>query len=161
MRMSDYWTAKAADHRMRERWSVVLVIVYFLAAIVGLSIAFASAGEFLLDQSAVAAAARRPEPSALYLLVTAGLAALSTLVFWIGRLVTKLYLSEHHLRNDANERAVMTTTYLALTRNEKAEPADRQIILNALFRNSPDGIVKEDGVDLSIQALIARALARP
>jgi hypothetical protein len=81
----------------------------------------------------------------------------STFAFWIGRLLTKLYLSEHHLRNDADERAIMTETYLALTAENAASEGDRNIILGALFRGTPDGIVKEDGPsDFSIQALLSR-----
>jgi hypothetical protein len=157
-----YWTSKAVAHGKRERWLAFFVIAFFVMAIIRLATAVAFAGRFLLEESERAADERRPEPAALYVLMTGGLAALSTLTFWVGRLLTKLYLSEHHLRNDAHERAVMTTTYLALTRTEKAEQIDRQIILNALFRNSPDGIVKEDGgADLSLQALVARMLARP
>jgi len=77
---------------------------------------------------------------------------------WIGRLLTRLYLSEHHLRKDAEERRIMTTTYLALMRKEAAGDQDRQVILTALFRNSSDGIVKDDGgsADLGLSALVSR-----
>ena len=90
-------------------------------------------------------------------MVSAGLASVAGMVFWVGRLLTRLYLSEHHLRHDAEERAVMTTTYLALTHERAAEETDRQIVLAALFRSTPDGIVKDDGHgDLSIPGLLAR-----
>jgi len=83
-------------------------------------------------------------------------------LFWAGRLLTKLYLSQHHLRQDADERATMTTTYLALTAEQAASDGDRTIILNALFRNTPDGIVKEDGgLDPSIAAALGKFLAKP
>ena len=39
----------------------------------------------------------------------------------------------------------MTSTYLALINENAATDLDRTIILGALFRNTPDGIVKEDG----------------
>jgi Family of unknown function (DUF6161) len=86
---------------------------------------------------------------------------LSTVAFWIGRLLTKLYLSEHHLRNDAEERATMTTTYLALTSEGAAADADRHIVLSAIFRATPDGIVKDDGPsDASVQGLLSKLLVR-
>lgn len=67
------------------------------------------------------------------------------------------YLSEHHLRKDAEEREIMTKTYLALTKDAVAADADRHIILNGLFRNSADGIVKDEGgLDPSLAAAIAR-----
>ena len=80
--------------------------------------------------------------TAIFIIASAGLASCAGLVFWAGRLLTKLYLSQHHLRQDAQERATMTETYLALIENGAATEADRQVILNALFRNTPDGIVK-------------------
>ncbi|MNT53094.1 hypothetical protein D3C72_1901650 [compost metagenome] len=83
------------------------------------------------------------------------------MLFWLGRLLTKLYLSQHHLRQDAEERATMTTTYLALTEVSAPGDADRQIVLNALFRNTSDGIVKEEGgFDPNVAAVLGRLLAR-
>ena len=55
----------------------------------------------------------------------------------------------------------MTQTYLALTRENAASETERQIILTALFRNSADGIVKDDGPpDIGLQALISKAAVR-
>lgn len=56
----------------------------------------------------------------------------------------RLYLSEHHLSVDADERAVMAKTYLALVNEDKADKEDRHIVLETLFRHSTDGIVKDD-----------------
>ena len=95
--------------------------------------------------------------TALYFIVSGGLATFAGVIFWVGRLLTKLYLSEHHLRIDAEERAIMTTTYLALTNSKAAEDSDRQIILAALFRSTPDGIVRDDGpVDLNLAMILSR-----
>lgn len=156
-----YWTAKAKEHGRKEFWAAVYVAAFFVLGGAALFSAFDTAGAFVVETSRAAVIQKIPQPTPLYVLITGGLAALSTLVFWIGRLLTKLWLSEHHLRNDAHERAVMTTTYLALTRNEKAEEADRQIILTALFRSTPDGIVKDDGADFGLQAFLAKQLTRP
>lgn len=157
-----YWSLKARTHGTNEKWATLYVALFFIVGGAGLVAAFVVAGDFILTSSREAIAAGTPQPTALYVLLTGGLAALTTLTFWIGRLLTKLWLSEHHLRNDAHERAVMTTTYLALTREERAADADRQIILSALFRNTPDGIVKEEGAaDIGLQAVIAKYLAKP
>ena len=84
------------------------------------------------------------------------------MVFWAGRLIVKLWLSEHHLRGDAQERAVMTKSYLAMTENDKAQDTDRAIVLSAIFRPAPDGVVKEEGPqDIGLHALMAKLLARP
>lgn len=89
----------------------------------------------------------------------AAAAALLTIAFWGGRVLVRLYLSELHLAGDAWERAIMAKTYLALTKEGNAGEADRPIVLGALFRQSADGVVKEDSVlDTSLIAMLARAL---
>lgn len=147
----EYWKAKALAHskaetgaRQRLYWFFPLAIFLLVATFGGTSWALLNAPE-------------QSVPAALYVIVSGGLASLAGIAFWIGRLLTKLYLSEHHLCHDAEERAVMTTTYLALTRERAADEGDRQIVLNALFRSTPDGIVRDDGPpDTNIAALLAR-----
>lgn len=68
----------------------------------------------------------------------------TTTIFWAGRVLVRLFLSEHHLASDAEERAVMAKTYLALVNEDKADKEDRNIVLATLFRHSTDGIVKDD-----------------
>jgi hypothetical protein len=149
-----YWEDKAKAHREAEFWAIGRLCLYFPVATLLLGWAFWEAASLLLLSPASGTAAL---PPAVYVVITGGLAIASTFALWIGRILTKLYLSEHHLRNDAQERAVMTTTYLALTRENAAAETDRSIILNALFRNTPDGIVKEDGPgDLNVAALLSR-----
>ncbi|MFS2108406.1 DUF6161 domain-containing protein [Sphingomonas sp. Sphisp140] len=154
----EYWRTKATDHGAKESEAIGRLKVFFPIALLGMIAAFGLSGFIVISD---ANANHGNVPTALYVVLSGGLAVFTTMVFWIGRLLTKLYLSEHHLRNDAEERAVMTTTYLALTKEHAAEEADRQIVLTALFRSTPDGIVRDDGpVDASIQALVAKALAR-
>lgn len=151
----EYWENKARAHRKAENEMQGWLWLYFPLAfmlIVGL---FGGVGYYLLNTPV------RSLPPGIYIVASAGLASAAGMLFWIGRLVTKLYLSQHHLRQDAEERATMTTTYLALTAEKAASDGDRSIILNALFRNTPDGIVKEDGgLDPSIAAALGRFLAR-
>jgi hypothetical protein len=105
---------------------------------------------------------RLDSPVALYVVFSGGLAMFSTLVFWLGRLLTRPYLSERHLKTDADKRAVMTKTYLALTKEGQATEAERSIILTQLFRGSSDGIVKDDGPpEIALQSLISKLVARP
>jgi nitrate reductase NapE component len=154
----EYWTNKAHLHSEKEKKATTRLQIFFPVALVTVVAAFGFAAWLVLS---VAETRTGQPPAALYVVISGGLAVLVTMTFWIGRLFTKLYLSEHHLRNDAEERAVMTTTYLALTRESAAEETDRHIVLNALFRSSPDGIVKDDGPgDLTVQAMIAKAMTR-
>lgn len=150
----EYWRTKAREHREAENTARVRLYWFFPLALVLLALSFAGAAALLLN-------AQGTVPATIYVIISGGLASVAALSFWVGRLLTKLYLSEHHLRLDAEERAVMTTTYLALTHEQAAEDKDRQIILSALFRPTTDGLVKEDGPpELSIAALLARAGVR-
>ncbi|MGH7018978.1 MAG: DUF6161 domain-containing protein [Brevundimonas sp.] len=158
-----YWKDKADQHRRSERWALGWVLLFFAAALPGLAYAFNETGIALIRSALeVRPQGTPPFPNAIFLVASAGLASCAGLIFWAGRLLTKLYLSQHHLRQDAEERATMTETYLALIENRAASPDDRQVILNALFRNTPDGIVKEDGgLDPSIAAALGKFLAKP
>lgn len=151
----EYWTTKAAGHRTAESHARGRLLVYFPAALLLIVLMFAGAAVYLLSL---------PEakmPPGLYFIASAGLASAAGILFWAGRLLTKLYLSEHHLRHDAEERATMTTTYLALTADQAAADVDRHIVLNALFRSTSDGIVKEEGgLDPSLAAALGKFLAR-
>ncbi|RYG94899.1 MAG: hypothetical protein EON58_15310 [Alphaproteobacteria bacterium] len=150
-----YWTDKAGEHRALESKAVTRVIFFFTLSLPVMGLMFFGAADYLLRYGG-----SNPPPG-LYIISGAGLATTAGLLFWVGRLLTKLYLSQHHLRQDAEERAVMTTTYLALTADQAAGDADRQIILSALFRATSDGIIKEDGgLDASIPSLISRLAAR-
>ena len=151
-----YWRDKAYTHQTAEDAARGRLYVFFPLAMIGIAGAFVAVGWALLTSP--------PETNAtaLYFVISGGLATLVGVAFWIGRLLTKLYLSEHHLRIDAEEREIMTTTYLALTKDQAADQSDRQIILTALFRNTPDGIVKDDGPgDLSVAGLFAKLGANP
>jgi hypothetical protein len=146
-----YWRDKADLHLSAEAAARGRLVKFFPLAIMGLTVAFVTVSMALLR------APKLENATAIYLVASGGLATLAGVTFWIGRLLTKLYLSEHHLRIDAEEREIMTTTYLALTKDAAAGEADRQIILTALFRSTPDGIVKDDGsVDVSVAGLLSR-----
>lgn len=150
----EYWRRKEAEHREGERRAVRRLQVFFpLASLLVLGGFYVGADVILRHKGAVG----QPTPTALYFVITGALAFLTTVTFWVGRIFTKLYLSEHHLRNDAGERAIMTETYLALTNDEAAQETDRQIVLSALFRSTADGIIKDDGpADLTLAALLSK-----
>ena len=154
----EYWEGKARGHSIKETSARRRLYGYFPVTAILMAAVFLWAASFLINHPDTA---QNKAPVALYVVISGGLLLLSTIAFWVGRLLTKLYLSEHHLRNDAEERAVMTTTYLALINEAAASETDRQIILNALFRATPDGIVKDDGpTDASLQGMLTRILTR-
>jgi hypothetical protein len=146
-----YWRDKANAHGVAENSARGRLYWFFPLAFMSIAAAFWFTGAALLDKPPP------PNSTALYFVISGGLATLIGVIFWIGRLLTKLYLSEHHLRIDAEEREIMTSTYLALTHSKAAEESDRQIILAALFRSTPDGIVRDDGpADLNLAMLLSR-----
>lgn len=147
---STYWRLKAKAHKRAEGQAALSLAVFFALAIGGLSFGFYETARYFL--------ALPTDPrSSVYFVASAGLATIAGLILWIGRLLSRLYLSEHHLRKDAEERRIMTTTYLALMRKAGVGEADRSTILAALFRSSSDGIVKDDGAgDIGISSLVSR-----
>lgn len=145
----EYWTGKANTHRNNAQEAVGRLKLFFPIAAITFAAAFGGASWLLLNSDNV--------HQTVYVIVAAGLGSLAALIFWIGRLLTKLYLSQHHLLHDAEERAVMTTTYLALTHESAATEEDKKIILAALFRPTVDGLVKEEGPsDLSTATFLSK-----
>lgn len=140
-----YWTDKAKRHCEQARVLLVgLVFSVGAAAIVTIL-----AAQFFL------AGSDRPPAAWSYVLV----ALIGSLSIWVGKLVTQLFLSQKHLEIDAEERAILLKTYLALHDEGKAvADADRQMILQALFRSAATGIVRDDATPATPTELVARVV---
>lgn len=73
---------------------------------------------------------------------------ISTVVFWILRLLVKLLLSNIHLHADANERVVMIQTFLSMVRHKGADQGlgkeNIAMALTPIFRPSTTGVIKDD-----------------
>lgn len=146
----DYWTAKADKHAATAD-SLKRSLLRFSC--------FGGPGLLLgLVVLSVLAGSVAGGDVAIYLKFVAVGAVAVTLVFWIARILLRLFLSERHLATDAEERVTMVKTYLALANETKIEPADRALVLGPLFRSAADGIVKDDGPDSSLAGIIARAV---
>lgn len=86
---------------------------------------------------------------------------LATLYFWTIRVLVKLLLSNIHLEGDANERVVMSQTYLALLREQSGfNDNDKKLILATLFRPSSSGIVGDDGIPPGLYDIITKMVSR-
>nr|WP_255586976.1 DUF6161 domain-containing protein [Hephaestia mangrovi] len=148
-----YWKDKSSEHKTAERTMLKSSACYFLVAIISLFLVAYLCSDYILSLP------KDIDRAAVYVIVSGGLLAFTTILFWVGRIIIKLYLSEHHLRVDSAERAVMTQTYLAMTEEGSATDAERAIVLTSIFRPSPDGIVKEDGpADASLGGILSRLL---
>lgn len=146
-----YWTRKAEQHRSSSSFFAWVLGLYAAAATVILLVFLGCLAIYVIEH----VGPERP-PSAQVLVVSLGV-IVTTVIFWVGRILTRLYLSQHHLAIDADERATMVQTYLALISNSAATPDERGIVLGSLFRSASDGIVKDDGApDLSVASLMSK-----
>ncbi len=137
----EYWTDKATDHRgltrTYRRW-LVGVGTAVLAAFVG---TYGFGWEMIETNIS-----KNPTTGVAMVLYVAGfVAAVTAILLWAMRLVVRLYMSQHHLTIDADERAAMLKTFLALSEQEKVTEADLALVLAAVFRPTPDGIIRDDG----------------
>jgi large-conductance mechanosensitive channel len=149
-----YWKARGAAHSKKYRNMVWVASIYAVFASIALAV-----GGFGFLRLEVARLAEMNVPREAVLIEITLFLMIATVVFWVGRVISKIMLSERHLATDATERAVMAETYLALLHDGAVADAERPLVLNALFRASPDGVVKDDGGgDASVAALLARAL---
>ncbi|MDP2010631.1 MAG: DUF6161 domain-containing protein [Phenylobacterium sp.] len=153
----DFWEGKATRHRQEVRtyrfWLTGLS-VGMLPLLGGVY----AAGWWALDEYAKTDAAGS---IAMTLYVAGFIGAVTAVVLWFIRIVVRLYMSQHHRAIDAEERASLIRTYLSLTEQGKVTEAERGLALAAVFRASPDGIVKDDGApSFSPATLLASALDR-
>lgn len=80
-----------------------------------------------------------------------------TLVFWGTRLLVKMWLSNVHLANDADERVVLVKTYLALQKdNVMPHDEDKKVVINSIFRQATDGVVRDDGMPNPVIELLTK-----
>jgi hypothetical protein len=111
-----------------------------------------------LARTAIDLSNKSTADTAIFLKFAAISAVVTTIGFWVGRVLLRIYLSDRHLLTDAEERIALIKTYLALSNEGKVDASDRALILAPLFRTAADGIVKEEGPDASVAGMIAKAL---
>ena len=127
-----YWKTKAASHRRLSFW--------FSGATV---VAFGVVGFGLYKTLELIGGANKISDLQLW---QVGLVVIvATVGVWVIRVLVRLLLSNVHLYTDGMERRTMLMTYLALLRRgQLPEGNERELILQALFRPSSTGIVKDD-----------------
>ena len=149
----EYWNTKADGHRNSIKWSRRRLVTF---AVLGSATLICSL--YWLAAAAAEIAERSKIDTAIYLKFAIIGAIVTTIFFWIGRVLLRIYLSDRHLLTDAEERVAMIKTYLALTNDKKVETSDRALILAPIFRTAADGIVKEEGPDSSLAGVIAKLI---
>ncbi|MDI1264818.1 MAG: DUF6161 domain-containing protein [bacterium] len=149
-----YWRTRAAQYRKAAGWSLAVLILFSAASVSGLFWLYERAAAHLPTDSTTVPYAALFRASAFALLMT-------SILFWAGRVILRIYLSARHLATDAEERRTMITTFLALTKKASVGEEDRKFILAALFRPSADGIVKEESApDTMFAALMGSVLKK-
>ncbi|KTD07190.1 DUF6161 domain-containing protein [Legionella jamestowniensis] len=72
---------------------------------------------------------------------------ISFVSLWLIRLFSKIYIANMHMSQDAHERIAMLKTYLAMMKEPESScvKENQDIILNALFRPTTYGLIKDEG----------------
>jgi hypothetical protein len=124
-----YWSSKRKEHKRlakRLAWWSGICLLLALGAFAGLvDWMIPSGGEVALGH-------------------VAALALMSAPLLWGVRVLIRNLLSNIHLATDAAEREVLIQTYLALTRKGWAKQEELELVLQAIFRPTSTGIVKDD-----------------
>lgn len=141
-----YWEGKRKSHTTQAKWTGGLSFAGIAGAAGGL-------GWMIHDLIRPAGTGTAPETWRVALLAMVGV-----FTVWGIRLIVRMFLSHLHLATDADERVVMTQTYLALLDGKHLpDNEDRKLILQALFRPTSDGIVKDEGVPFSLAEALTRS----
>jgi Family of unknown function (DUF6161) len=87
-------------------------------------------------------------------------ALLATLMFWLIRILVRMFLSNLHQSSDMRARATLIQTYLALlAEGNPLKEDDRKLILQVIFRPISDGLVRDDAAPGGPWDLATRLLA--
>ncbi|HBA82650.1 MAG TPA: hypothetical protein DCZ95_01025 [Verrucomicrobia bacterium] len=128
-----YWKRKGRIHGIWAIWLSIATLLLF--TLVG--------GGLYMAVEQVIGVATIKDVEVWKLVMLAGIA---TVGVWIIRVLVRLLLSNMHLYTDATERWTMLLTYLAMMRKgHLPDSNERLLILQAVFRPSATGIIKDDG----------------
>lgn len=163
-----YWKEKKDGHSDKRKdafknlrkfviFGSILSLSFFLVTIIFM---LEASGVNVINSISIDPPKGRTIALSTYIIVSGALGTILTAIFWTARILVRQYLTERRLEGDADERRVMTQTYLALISEGAAEDEDRLVILNALFRPSPDQPTGSDdsGGDIALPALLAKLM---
>lgn len=134
----EYWSKKAEEHKQRSKANLERLSTFAIAGGGGLIVVLATMVIIAWNLSA------SNPPLPVYLTLVTVSVAVTTGVIWAARVFVRNYLSEQHLYIDAEERATMIQTHLALIEGGNNDPEERKILLQSIFRPTADGMVRDD-----------------
>lgn len=141
----NYWRRKATKHRYLSIGFAALVTVAFASAAYGIYCAWKLLPAYRTEFEPY-------DPlNVTLILISTGAAA------WLLRILVRLFLSQVHLMETASEKVVMVENYLALLKESAGvTDNDRGLVLGALFRHTPTGLVKDDAAPPNLFDALAR-----
>ena len=129
-----YWESKSRSHQTRAAW--LFGFFAFLLAL-GVMVLFA------FSQEMVAKILSSESPYSISFLFI----AMFGIFAWPLRIVSKIAMGNLHQATDFDERATLIKTYISFLENDhiSGDKEYRLMVLQAIFRPSATGIVREDG----------------
>lgn len=144
---AEYWQHKYEGHRDWAIWCLLLMI----ATVAGILYGSYALAPWIIDQvSKIRDGNSTGWVGEIALVTVPAIAA-----FWLLKAVSRLFVQQTQRMGDALERNTMVKTYLALLTEaaHKAEPSERLVILQALFRPGPDDPPDTEGSAGMLEAL--------
>jgi hypothetical protein len=150
-----YWADKRKEHRIAA-WAWLAAVVVVGGTAMGGAVFFAVLMLGPIVENATGDTVEAATPSFSAAVATAVVLGIA---LWILRLLTKNWMSNVHLAEDARERVAMIQSFLAIMADEgaKLNADDRAVMLSSIFRPASDGIVKEDhGPNLALFEMLRK-----
>ncbi|MCK5677607.1 MAG: hypothetical protein KAH72_03950, partial [Flavobacteriaceae bacterium] len=137
-----YWQNKAKRHNTNAMWSFSLFLVPIFIIIVLMLLKTQKLIASDSNQTIINTITTINESSLLtflpYLIIF-------SLLIWISRIFLKVAFSNLHLQEEAVEKETQILTYLSLIKEGAGlEKEDRKLILEAIFRPSTNGLIKDE-----------------
>jgi hypothetical protein len=129
----EYWEKRRVQHQKASRG-------YAVAAGIAGFVLFGALGGVAYELFLNLQPNEHPKPWQIGVFAVAAFAAI-----WFERILVRLFMSNMHLKTDAEERKTMLQTYLAIIREgSEFAPEEKKLILERLFLPASDGLVKDD-----------------
>jgi hypothetical protein len=165
----ELWKSRMEAHGKKAHWGLVRFLSLVVVCAIGISATLYFGGDYIANSFTADRCSQaipndcRQVFSPKGIFTTSSVLLILSLMLWVLRLQSKVYLSERHLYLDAEEKKAFTETYLALLESGSAARDHEAIVLATLFRPTQDGIVKDDdsGLDVSALAMLSKQLSKP
>lgn len=136
-----YWNEVAKKHSVLSRMYGGLLAALIVVSILGLFCYFEELHAKLEEKQ--------------YTFIGFGI-LISSIVVWLMRLVSRMFLSNTFLSTEAKERATVLQSYVALAKEDGVKLTEQQqtLFFQALLRQSSITMPQEDGVAISVDRVV-------